>query len=168
MSSFRFAYSMLGHVGGSGVARREAAVNALIARELLAQGAQEVGDRPPGRSEVEKRIAKGELYFMGRVPAESVYREGTFDHDTFVRFADNAGVSVNALVAEQGREMLAQKMRDRLGAPDQVNAWLTERCKRAQAAGRLSIIPEVLARLDDAGKPLPDTYVPCAAWGTLL
>jgi hypothetical protein len=166
MSSYRFGYSMLS--GGGADARRYAVVTALIARELLAQGAQEAGDRPLGRGEVEKRIAKGELFAMGhRVPAEAVYREGTFEHDAFVQIADRAGVSVNALVAEQGREMLAQKMRERLGEP-QVNAWLTERCKRAQAAGRLSILPEVLERFDDDGKPLPDTYVPCEAWGALL
>jgi hypothetical protein len=88
MSSFRLGYSML--AGGGRDSRRLAVVDALIARELLAQGAQEAGDKPLGRGEIEKRIAKGELFVMGgRVPAEVVYREGTFDHDTFVRFADN-------------------------------------------------------------------------------
>lgn len=111
-----------------------------------------------------RHIADGELYALGtRMPTDLIYRDGVFDYQMFERLAGQAGLPVEAMVAEQGRELLAAAMRERIGEAG-LAAWLTERCTRLKAAGRISIEPELVARTDDSGAPLPGTYAPCARW----
>lgn len=120
--SWRFAMNARGFASGAMSEKaqlmraRETVMDALIEREILAQAAEASGFRLSD-SEVEARIAKGELYILGQpLRGETVYFVGgAFDYDALESFAHQLGLpGVSHFVEEQRREMLAARMRDLL------------------------------------------------------
>ena len=92
---------------------REMVMDGLIERELLAQAAAADGFTL-STEEVQERIAKGEYYVIGQ--RQTLVDENTkFDYARLERYAQQLGLgSVDGFIAEQKREMLAQKYRELL------------------------------------------------------
>lgn len=156
-ASWRFAMTFLRPRGAK---NRAHVMDALIARELLAQGAQEAGVPAVDKRAAMERIAKGELYVLGqRLGGDVVFSDGPEEGDRqfsarkFADLAGRLGLSMDELVAEQGREYLAAAMRTNLATSAKQAAWLTDQCRRGLDAGRIAVVKEVLA---------DDSYVPCA------
>jgi hypothetical protein len=85
----------------------------LVKREILAQAAEEAGLRVSDEV-VNAAITRGDFYFMGsRLDGKRRYfRDGFFDYETFRQFSRGLGQSSTAaLIEEQRREHLADKMR---------------------------------------------------------
>ncbi len=115
-SSWRFGIN--GRFGGTGrEGSREAVVDLLIERELLAQAAEAAGFRISDEA-VDQAISKGEIYILGaRVPPRQTYisEDGVFDYEILERWVGAIGLSsVAAFRDEQKREMLANAYRQLL------------------------------------------------------
>lgn len=146
MRSLRFATAVAW--GGDSTERTTAALDQLIARELLAQGAVEEKLAAPKRAEIEERIATGDLLALGvALPPDVSQDEGVFDFKRFRAFVEGQlGLDVDGFIAEQIREVLAERMRERVGRAA-VEGWLAGRCRG------------VVVREDVA-----PGYVPCAGF----
>jgi peptidyl-prolyl cis-trans isomerase D len=112
-SSWRFGMNGLGGGVGDAQERRQVVFDLLIKREILAQAAEDAGLRVSDEI-VNAAITRGEFYFMGsRLDGKRRYfRDGLFDYDMFRQFSRGLGQSSTAaLIEEQRREHLADKMR---------------------------------------------------------
>ena len=114
---------------------REMVMDELIKRELLAGAAEASGFRIAD-SEVEDRIARGEIYVMGYpVEGKNIYmKDGKyFDDKLLEQFVKGRGLpTLNHFVEEQRREMLAERMRELLRASVRVAPEEVEEAYRQQ------------------------------------
>jgi peptidyl-prolyl cis-trans isomerase D len=93
---------------------KERVMDELIERELLANEGAKLGFRV-GEEEVEDLIAESKIVGFGgfeqTVPA--IQKDGHFDYDSFVRFAQfSLGMSPKAFIEQQQRELLAAQVRN--------------------------------------------------------
>ncbi|MBI4510582.1 MAG: SurA N-terminal domain-containing protein [Deltaproteobacteria bacterium] len=124
-NSWRFGLlNMRDSSAGRGRALRARLVmDMLIERELLAQAAEQAGFQV-SEEEANERIAKGDTLILGSPGfGQFVYfKNGVFDYDSLVEYTKRLSLpSVVNFVNEQKRELLAQKMRDTLGAAVKVS-----------------------------------------------
>jgi len=151
--SFRYAVMLSRGAGG-----QDRALHSLFEREILAQGALEAGDAPASASEVQQRIAAGEALLLGqRMSSPPWFEEGSFSMRGLKDWVGSLGLTMDEFVAEQRREMLAQRMRERVGgaAPDpvKVEAWRSKRCDELLGRGRISVVPEVSTDFQPCAPP---------------
>ncbi len=156
-SSWRFAFLALNPGGTSGARARnsrakETVMDGLLQREMLAEAAGTAGFHLSD-DEVESRIAKGEMYILGRRGnGEEIYfQDGHFDYDRLERFVKNLGLAnVQQFIDEQRHEMLAEKMREMLRASVRVSPEeVLERYKQQHTQANVEYVkfePRKIAR----------------------
>lgn len=142
--SWRFAMNGrgFGSGGGSGPqagARRAAAIDFLVERELLAQAAERAGFLVSDDM-VHNRLYAGDFYITGlRIDGKRAYftDDGVFDTERLTRYASQLGLpSVDYLVDEQKRELLADITREMLVS----SVWVSAEEARADYIHRNTTI----------------------------
>jgi hypothetical protein len=144
--SYRFAMNA---DFGRGAQHQQRTLRWLVDRELLAQAALDAGEPAPTADAMGKRLEKGEAYLFGVKLSNVPWldEQGFFDFHALERYAGGVGVTVEQVVAEEGREQLAVAMIARIG-PDKIDAWLLDTCHAAKAAGAITIDPTLIASFD--------------------
>jgi peptidyl-prolyl cis-trans isomerase D len=90
---------------------RSLVMDQLIAREMLANDALELGFRIPAQ-EIDDMLVKGRFLALGQPQPLIRNKDGKFDYDLFSRYVRYSwGLNVLTFKEEQERELLAQKMR---------------------------------------------------------
>jgi peptidyl-prolyl cis-trans isomerase D len=129
--SFRYGYILAGGAQGSLESQRaqrvrETVMDKLIERELYAQAAADAGFKL-STEEVETRVGKGEVYFLGaRSDVGFLFQSGALDYQALLSMSKSLGfTNVAGFINEQKQEMLAQKFRELLASgvrvsPDEV------------------------------------------------
>jgi peptidyl-prolyl cis-trans isomerase D len=127
-NSWRFGMNGLGFSGGTGgmagAIRRAQVMDRLIARELLAQAAEEAGFSFSD-DVVHQRIAAGDIHILlePRQGQFIYFKDDAFDYEILERYVTALGLpSVRAFIEEQRRELLAAAMRDVMLGATQVSA----------------------------------------------
>jgi peptidyl-prolyl cis-trans isomerase D len=93
---------------------KEAILDRLIERELLAQQAEKMG-YVVTEDQVEDMIGDAKMIGLGELQrAPYMQKEGRFNYDSFKMFAMKLGMTPKAFVEEERKEMLASHMRDLL------------------------------------------------------
>jgi hypothetical protein len=139
MTSYRYAVLLAGER-----AARGRALAALVDRELLAQAALEAGDTPASSGDLLRRVAAGDVRLLG-APMEHApwVVDGGFDKRALDDFVGSLSITIDDFAAEQGRELLADKMRQRIAGtppdPGKVLAWLAKRCHDLAARGQITL-----------------------------
>ena len=179
--SWRFAMNGrgFGSSGGSGPqagARRAAAIDFLVERELLAQEAEKAGflisttcneddiESDPG-CVVQRALARGDVYITGlRVDGTRIYfNDGYFDAETLERYAGQLGLaSIDRFVEEQKREMLANITREMLLS----SVWVSdEEARSAYIHGNTTIRADyLLFEVSDYAEKLQLTEAMAQKW----
>jgi serine/threonine protein kinase len=176
MVSYRYGFTGVQRLYGSARARgAELALESLLEREMLAQAAADAGIAMPSHADVEEHLGNAELVVLGvPLPRDSIYPDGQFEYRKFKNLAGEFGIPPSAFIDEQRREIQAARMRERLVASvaqvdrERVLAeWLGKRCRELASRDEIRLPnPGVFERLDDSGKPIRFTFVPCRRWDT--
>jgi peptidyl-prolyl cis-trans isomerase D len=125
--SFRWAWiisraSSIPRDQGKAMRLKEAVLDGLIERELLAQAAEDMGIKVAG-DDIDRNILEGTIYYnasvhfpirmpSGPIPIDFTRDDGSFDYENFKMFVNGQfQMSVQEFEDEQVREVLAYKMR---------------------------------------------------------
>jgi parvulin-like peptidyl-prolyl isomerase len=167
--SWRFAMNGrgFGAGGGSGPqagARRAAAIDFLVERELLAQEAERAGFLV-SEDQVVKALAAGDFYITGlKVDGKQIYfDEGYFSAEILERYSNQLGMpSVDYLVDEQKREHLADITRDMLLG----SVWVSDEEARADYIHRNTTITAdyLVFKLSDYAAKLQLSEADARSW----